>query len=71
MACDVLCRVVLCREEDVAVIDAEDKGDLVAAYYADASQGVADRPPVFCEELGLAIESLKEGTTIEQLWSVL
>ncbi len=26
---------------------------------------------VYCPELGLAIEQLKEGMTIEQLWNVL
>jgi hypothetical protein len=31
----------------------------------------ADRDPVFSPELGLAIEALREGTTVAQLWSVL
>lgn len=31
----------------------------------------ADREPVFCPELGLAVEALKDGATVEQLWSVL
>jgi hypothetical protein len=30
------------REEDVEVADAEDRGDLLATYYADATKG-ADR----------------------------
>ena len=30
-----------------------------------------NREPVYNAELGLAIEQLKEGLTIEQLWSVL
>lgn len=30
----------------------------------------ADREPVFCAELGLAVEKLREGVTIEELWSV-
>jgi len=30
-----------------------------------------DREPVYCGHLGLAVEQLKEGNTVEQLWSVL
>lgn len=30
-----------------------------------------DREPVYCNSLGLAVEHLKDGNTIEQLWSVL
>mmetsp|Transcript_12869 Transcript_12869/g.22725 ORF Transcript_12869/g.22725 Transcript_12869/m.22725 type:complete len:351 (+) Transcript_12869:249-1301(+) len=58
------------EEEDVVVVDPVDKGDLLAAYYADSSQGT-DREPVYCPELGLAVEQLREGTSVEQLWSVL
>lgn len=58
------------REQDVEIIDPPDRGDALAQYYADATKG-ADREPVYCAELGLAVEQLKEGLTIEQLWSVL
>ncbi|GLI70245.1 hypothetical protein VaNZ11_015091 [Volvox africanus] len=57
-------------EQDVEIVEPTDRGDALAQYYADATKGV-DRDPVFCAELGLAIEQLKEGLTIEQLWSVL
>lgn len=57
-------------EQDVEIIDPPDRGDALAQYYADATKG-ADREPVYCAELGLAVEQLKEGLTIEQLWSVL
>ncbi|GAX84056.1 hypothetical protein CEUSTIGMA_g11480.t1 [Chlamydomonas eustigma] len=57
-------------EEDVEVADAEDRGDLLATYYADATKG-ADRDPIYNVDLGLAVEQLKEGVTIDQLWSVL
>lgn len=33
--------------------------------------GPAHREPTYNPELGLAVEQLKEGTTIEHLWSVL
>ncbi|GLC40971.1 hypothetical protein PLESTB_000961300 [Pleodorina starrii] len=57
-------------EQDIEIVDPPDRGDALAQYYADATKG-ADRDPVYCAELGLAIEQLKEGLTIEQLWSVL
>lgn len=50
--------------------DGDDGADVFAAYYADGDKN-ADRDPVFSPELGLAIEALREGTTVEQLWSVL
>ena len=30
-----------------------------------------DRPPVYCPELGLAIEQLKDGYTLDSLWQIL
>ncbi|GMH41457.1 hypothetical protein BSKO_09367 [Bryopsis sp. KO-2023] len=56
-------------EDDVQIVDGDDKGDLFATYFAEDSKS-SDRPPVFCNELGLAIESLKEGMTIAQCWKV-
>ena len=56
-------------EDDVQISDTGDRGDLLATYYADATKG-SDRDPVYNSELGLSVEQLKEGTTIEQLWSV-
>ncbi len=52
------------------IVENADRGDALATYYAEATKGV-DREPVYCAELGLAVEQLKEGLTIEQLWSVL
>ena len=57
--------------DDIAIIDhEEEKPDIFATYYAADSNG-ADQEPVYSAELGLAIESLKEGHTLEQLWKVL
>ena len=39
------------------------------AYYADGNKE-EDSEPVFCEQLGLAIEGIKEGFTLESLWEV-
>ena len=40
------------------------------AYFADGNKE-KDREPVYSEELGLAVEKLKEGFTIAGLWQVL
>lgn len=57
------------RQEDVQIVDCEDKGDLFASYFADSANST-DRPIVFCGQLGLAIETLKSGTTINEFWKV-
>ena len=41
------------------------------AYFADGSDNNIDNNPVYCPSLGLAIEQLRPGVTIEQLWQVL
>eukprot|EP00877_Chromochloris_zofingiensis_P005448 jgi/Chrzof1/14904/Cz09g20050.t1 len=56
-------------EEDVQIVDANSKGDLWAAYYADGGK-TAGREPVFCPELGVATEALKDGASTAQLWCV-
>uniref|UniRef100_A0A2K6UF82 Bardet-Biedl syndrome 5 n=1 Tax=Saimiri boliviensis boliviensis TaxID=39432 RepID=A0A2K6UF82_SAIBB len=40
------------------------------AYFADGNKQ-QDREPVFSEELGLAIEKLKDGFTLQGLWEVM
>lgn len=57
------------KEDDVEVVDDGDAGDVFAAYYADSAKE-ADREPVFSEELGLAVEKLQDGLSIEKLWAV-
>ncbi|XP_039261838.1 BBSome complex member BBS5-like [Styela clava] len=55
-----------------AEIDTTIQSDACVAYYADGVTGEENHePPVFSEELGLAIEPLKPGYTIESLWKVL
>ena len=39
------------------------------AYFADGKK-VADREPIFSEELGLAIEKLPDGFALSDLWEV-
>lgn len=43
--------------------------DPLAAYYADGDQNL-DREPVFNEDLGLAVEKLREGISVADLWDV-
>ena len=43
--------------------------DAFAAYLADGPQ--ESREIVFCPELGVAMEKIKDGFTLESLWSVL
>ncbi|XP_045594145.1 BBSome complex member BBS5 isoform X2 [Procambarus clarkii] len=57
--------------EDEAEIDesVSDTADVLAAYLADGHH--QDREPVYSSELGLAIEKLKDGYTLQTLWEVI
>ena len=44
--------------------------DAFAAYLADGG-GERGAEVVFCRELGVAMEKIKDGFTLESLWSVL
>jgi hypothetical protein len=48
----------------------QDGSDALAAYYAEGGSKGVDREPVFSAELGLAVEKLRDGTTLEDLWNV-
>ena len=61
---DILC----CRQDDVEILDT-DTSDAFAAYYADDSRQ-ADREVVFNAELGLAMEALPAGMTVQELWNI-
>mmetsp|Transcript_18075 Transcript_18075/g.60502 ORF Transcript_18075/g.60502 Transcript_18075/m.60502 type:complete len:146 (+) Transcript_18075:700-1137(+) len=62
------------REDDVEIVANGDEmdgvGDTFAAYYADADK-TKDREPEFNADLGLAVEQLREGLTVKQLWALL
>ncbi|XP_060085835.1 Bardet-Biedl syndrome 5 protein homolog [Ylistrum balloti] len=58
------------RVQDDVEIENEGTSDAFAAYFADGSKD-KDRDPVYSEELGLAIEKLREGFTLHGLWDVL
>lgn len=58
--------------EDVVEIE-EPRGEMsntLAAYLADEGHA-KDRPAVYSPDLGLAIESVKEGFTLQKLWEVI
>jgi len=54
--------------DDVEIVESEDT-DAFAVYYADVDK-TNDKEVSFSPELGLAIEQLKEGVTINNLWSI-
>ncbi|XP_014401010.1 PREDICTED: Bardet-Biedl syndrome 5 protein isoform X4 [Myotis brandtii] len=56
--------------QDDVEIDSDDHPDAFVAYFADGNKQ-QDREPVFSEELGLAIEKLKDGFTLQGLWEVM
>ncbi|XP_069948576.1 BBSome complex member BBS5 isoform X1 [Cherax quadricarinatus] len=58
-------------DKDETEIDesVSETADVLAAYLADGNHH--DREPVFSSELGLAIEKLKEGYTLQTLWEVI
>ncbi|KAL4222449.1 Bardet-Biedl syndrome 5 protein [Mactra antiquata] len=58
------------RVKDDVEIETEGQTDAFAAYFADGNKN-KDREPVYSEELGLAIEKLKDGFTLSGLWDVL
>lgn len=50
---------------------AEEGVSTALSLYASEGADQPQQPPVFCPELGLAVEHLKEGFTIQSLWEVL
>ncbi|RUS90497.1 hypothetical protein EGW08_001765 [Elysia chlorotica] len=55
--------------QDDVEVEYDNQTDAFAAYFADGNKE-KDREPVYSEELGLAVEKLKEGFTIAGLWQV-
>lgn len=62
-------------EEDVEIVDDQDDAQAIAAYVADDGElengeFTSSSNIQFDSTLGLAIESLKDDITLEQLWRV-
>merc|ERR1712176_660750 len=55
-------------EDDVEIIEGDDIEPCLL-YQPDGEKEI-DRETVYSPELGLAIERLKEGTTLQSLWNV-
>uniref|UniRef100_A0A0R3RK88 Bardet-Biedl syndrome 5 protein homolog n=1 Tax=Elaeophora elaphi TaxID=1147741 RepID=A0A0R3RK88_9BILA len=57
-------------DEDVELDNRPLRSDAYAAYFSDGVVGGQVRPPVYSEELGVAIEELKPGFTLTDLWKI-
>uniref|UniRef100_A0A914UX40 Bardet-Biedl syndrome 5 n=1 Tax=Plectus sambesii TaxID=2011161 RepID=A0A914UX40_9BILA len=57
-------------EDDVEIDTRAVRPDAFAAYFADGGKSDQSRCPVYSEELGLAIEKLKDGFTLRDLWEI-
>uniref|UniRef100_A0A673WJ07 Bardet-Biedl syndrome 5 protein homolog n=1 Tax=Salmo trutta TaxID=8032 RepID=A0A673WJ07_SALTR len=55
---------------DDVEIEPDEQTDAFTAYFADGNKQ-QDREPMFSEELGIAVEKLKEGFTLQGLWEVM
>lgn len=60
------------KVDDVVVKTDKDSAnlDVLYAYYADSVDDF-DREPVFNADLGLAIEDLRQGLSLDELWHVI
>ncbi|XP_073984686.1 Bardet-Biedl syndrome 5 protein isoform X2 [Rhodnius prolixus] len=56
--------------EEVEEIENEDHAGVASAYYSDGHES-EDRPPIYNNQLGLAIESIKDGYTLTSLWQII
>lgn len=56
-------------EDDVEIIGSDDTTDPLVSYYADGGSKNIDRPLTYNKDLGLAIEELREGFSLNELWT--
>lgn len=61
------------RIDDIPEIDNVASSEINSKFTAYLSEGdsEAHREPFYCKELGFAMEKLKEGFTIKDLWNVM
>uniref|UniRef100_A0AC35UH17 Bardet-Biedl syndrome 5 protein homolog n=1 Tax=Rhabditophanes sp. KR3021 TaxID=114890 RepID=A0AC35UH17_9BILA len=63
--------VVPLIDEDIEIDEKVNRTDAYAAYFPEGvTKDIEPKPPVFSEELGMAIEQLKPGFTVSSLWNV-
>ncbi|KAI6187030.1 Bardet-Biedl syndrome 5-like protein [Aphelenchoides besseyi] len=58
------------QQDDVEIEDRQMRVDAFAAYFSDSGGTTEHRPITFSEELGVAIEQLKPGFTLSDLWKI-
>ncbi|TKR76937.1 hypothetical protein L596_017999 [Steinernema carpocapsae] len=58
------------EEKDMIIDNRQLRADAFAAYFTDKHKSDGPRTPVFSEELGVAIEELKPGFTLSDLWNI-
>lgn len=58
------------RNDDVEIEESAEHTDAFAAYYMAEEDTTNSKDPVYNEELGLAIEKLKDGFELRNLWDV-
>lgn len=60
------------KTDDVEIEQSDEHSDAFGAYYAYESEDSNNvQEPVYNEELGLAIEKLKDGFQLKNLWDIL
>lgn len=61
------------RIDDIPEIDNVASGEINSKFTAYLSQGDGEhrREPFYCKELGFAMEKLRDGYTIRDLWNVM
>uniref|UniRef100_A0A914DYB2 Bardet-Biedl syndrome 5 protein homolog n=1 Tax=Acrobeloides nanus TaxID=290746 RepID=A0A914DYB2_9BILA len=57
-------------QEDAEIDEKPTRIDAFAAYFSDGGTNEEARPIVYSEELGVAIEQLKHGFTLSDLWNI-
>ncbi len=59
-------------EEDIEIINEQEDSHAMAAYYAEgADEEGFTNEVVYDESIGLAVESLKDGLSLDQLWRII
>ncbi|KFD56023.1 hypothetical protein M514_03147 [Trichuris suis] len=57
-------------EDDIEIDTSIGRADALTAYFAYGQHNEKDRAPVYSEDLGVAIEPLREGFTLKDLWEL-
>lgn len=61
------------RIDDIPELDNVASGEINSKFTAYLSEGDSEehREPFFCKELGFAMEKLRDGYTVKDLWHVM